>query len=634
LLEPQNRQLLLDALRPPADYQLDRAIGTTYSLDLISLLAAPLGFALLDREGADGRLVADPIALLEAVRRNADRIDVFCQAGKIAIPRQHRSIFGYLESSVHEVVAPNREAIFHPKVWVIRYRHAGGRLMYRMLCLSRNLTLDSSWDTVLQLDGERGPQAAIDPRLPGFVERLPELAVRNGMPEDRRAAIHKLADELRTITFKPPEAFDRLAFWPLGLEPDVWPFGGLGDRLLVVSPFLTAGCISRLHRKGARDIVVSRTEAFDLIGAQALARIQETLVLSSSVRESSELDSGAQEGQRSAAALVEAIGEASGADLSGLHAKLYVSDLASRSRVWTGSANATDAAFGGNVEFLVELEGPKSRCGIDAVVGHRADGVGMRQLLEQYSPAQDLARELTAAEDLDRRLDELCRAMARRPFVANVQPLGDDVYSLRLEIGEPDDQSEDIWSTMSGVDVRVRPLSVGDAFFLQPVLAGGMASIDFGRVSFAALTSFFVVRLEVTAGDLTVRAEFVVNADLLGAPEDRRERTLVALLGNGSDLVRLLALLLGALDADDMACATDLVTGERSPQGEPWLFVHGHGLLEPMVRALANDPQRLDQIHRLVGELESTESGRRLLPSGWHDVWEPIWQARQTLGAS
>jgi hypothetical protein len=41
MLEPDGRTLLLDALRPPLGYQLDAAAGTTYSLDLVSLLTAP-----------------------------------------------------------------------------------------------------------------------------------------------------------------------------------------------------------------------------------------------------------------------------------------------------------------------------------------------------------------------------------------------------------------------------------------------------------------------------------------------------------------------------------------------------------------------------------------------------------------
>lgn len=164
MLEPEGRHLLLDALRPPTGYVLDRAIGTTFSLDLAALLTAPVGFALLDREASDGRPTTDPVALLEAVRRNADRIDIFCQAGLIGLPSQYRPIVSYLESSVHEVTAPRAGAIFHPKVWLIRYRRtddAPGEHMplkrHRLLCLSRNLTFDRSWDTILRLEGEAGP---------------------------------------------------------------------------------------------------------------------------------------------------------------------------------------------------------------------------------------------------------------------------------------------------------------------------------------------------------------------------------------------------------------------------------------------------------------------------------------------
>src|SRR5687767_6042393 len=95
MLEPASRLLLLDALRPPSGYRLDHAVGTTFSLDLAALLAAPVGFALLDREADDGRPVTDPVALLEAVRRNADRIDIFCQAGQIALPPEYRPIISY-----------------------------------------------------------------------------------------------------------------------------------------------------------------------------------------------------------------------------------------------------------------------------------------------------------------------------------------------------------------------------------------------------------------------------------------------------------------------------------------------------------------------------------------------------------
>jgi hypothetical protein len=66
---PDERQHLLELLRPPVRCKLDVAVGTTYSLDLISALMLPLSFAFFDWEHEDGELVADPLALLEALRR-------------------------------------------------------------------------------------------------------------------------------------------------------------------------------------------------------------------------------------------------------------------------------------------------------------------------------------------------------------------------------------------------------------------------------------------------------------------------------------------------------------------------------------------------------------------------------------
>ncbi|MBX9719438.1 MAG: hypothetical protein K2X36_11450, partial [Microbacteriaceae bacterium] len=81
MLDPRGRQLLLAALRPPDGFRFDCAVGTTFALDLIALLTAPLAFAMFDWQDDEGRLTADPagpgadpLALLESLRRCADRI--------------------------------------------------------------------------------------------------------------------------------------------------------------------------------------------------------------------------------------------------------------------------------------------------------------------------------------------------------------------------------------------------------------------------------------------------------------------------------------------------------------------------------------------------------------------------------
>jgi hypothetical protein len=140
-----------------------------------------------------------------------------------------------------------------------------------------------------------------------------------------------------------------------------------------------------------------------------------------------------------------------------------------------------------------------------------------------------------------------------------------------------------------------------------------------------------VIDMELHEGDARATAAFVINAELVGAPNDRRERTLVTLLENGRDLIRFLLLLLGEIGADDLVGAIDVLTGDKTPQGDGWLFGQWNALFEPMVRALALEPARLDEIARLMRELETTEAGKRLLPIGWREVWQPLWQAREAV---
>src|SRR5689334_11800695 len=107
MLDPQrNRQLLLDALCPPVDYELDYALATTFSLDLLTLLVAPVAFTVF---GTQQDVPTDnPVLLLAALKRYADRISLFCQAGRIAIPRRETPLIAYLENTIFEVLPPNQ----------------------------------------------------------------------------------------------------------------------------------------------------------------------------------------------------------------------------------------------------------------------------------------------------------------------------------------------------------------------------------------------------------------------------------------------------------------------------------------------------------------------------------------------
>ena len=190
----------------------------------------PLSFAFFDWEHEDGELVADPLALLEALRRYGDRFTIFCQSGQIRLPRKYQPLVTFLEPCIYDVKAPDADGVFHPKVWALRFIAEDGAIRYRVLCLSRNLTFDRCWDTVVALDGEltdRSNAIAANHPLADLIAELPGLA-RQPLPRPRRQGVEKIADELRRVRFTWPEGFDEkeCRFWVAGLNGKIAaPFG-------------------------------------------------------------------------------------------------------------------------------------------------------------------------------------------------------------------------------------------------------------------------------------------------------------------------------------------------------------------------------------------------------------------------
>jgi len=195
MLDPQDRTLLRDVLRPPAGFTLDRALLTTFSLDLTALLTVPVAFTVFQLQDERRNLAADPLALLESLRRFARKMTVFCQGGQIYIPKQGQLLLSYLETSVIEVTSP-AGGVFHPKLAVLRYvdetsltpHDSPSHRPLSVLCSSRNLTFDRSWDTML--GNRRATRGSTQERIFAKIilwrdssERLPDMAMHPPAPD-------------------------------------------------------------------------------------------------------------------------------------------------------------------------------------------------------------------------------------------------------------------------------------------------------------------------------------------------------------------------------------------------------------------------------------------------------------------
>lgn len=618
MLDPHDRRHLIEALRPPPGYQLDYAIGTTYSLDLLALLTAPLAFTFFDWEadGALGRPTADPLALLEALRRHADRITIFCDAGRIAIPSDSQQLFAYLEGSVVEARAP-RGGAFHPKVWVLRFLGVDDAVAYRVLCLSRNLTFDRCWDTLLVLDGvlpANGVALPGNAPLCAFVAALPAMTVRGELSDTARERITVLANELACVPFEPPPGFEALAFHPLGLAGTaIQPFGTRYDGMLVIAPFVSASRLGELGRLGQNNILVARLEELQTLAPSALRAYQRIFTLSPDANPEDADETLAEE--RSQDTLV------------GLHAKLFVADDGEQAHIWTGSANASDAAFTTNVEFLVELTGPRRRCGIEAVLGENRDGgpVGLIALLQPFDPNQPPVEIDPAQQALDDLVEDMRQRIARLDLAAHITPGStDDVYDVTLQLPTGTN------FMLPDVTVRCWPIT-RSSLNISVVETGTPTFVRFNDLSFEALTSFFAISVEAARGGIKSRCAFVLNLPLLGAPENRRERLLHSLLQSRDQVLRFLLLLL----ADDSELLAGMTMTIREPGQVTGVgqAMFGLPLFEALVRALDRDPDKIEHIARIVDDLCKTAEGRQLLPETFDSIWAPIWAAHTGVQA-
>ncbi|MHC9296591.1 phospholipase D family protein [Mycobacterium sp. LTG2003] len=611
MLEPDSRAALTEQLRPPSGFQLSHAVATTFTLDLTAALSIPLAFA-----AHRVRESRDPIAILDAVRRAADKIDLFAQAGQVAEPRKTSDLFALLEPMIHPVQAPRRNLLFHPKVWVLEYANGDSR-SYRMLCASRNLTDDRSWDLVVRLDGLVGdrPTEQSAP-LAAFVRALPAMGVQP-LTSDRVARIVALADAVAAVEWERPADVRSLRFHPFGVpriptRPVHELFSGV--RHGIISPFVSDdGIVRILPPQSNATTVLARREQLDRLSAATLSRI-EGLVLDEAANDDASDEVGHSESTSDGTHRL-----TPAESLAGLHAKAFVVDRQSGSHLYVGSANATAPAFGGNVELLVEFEGPRTKLGVAALLGEQSP---LRGLTIPYQPAGGAD---TPAEELaNQALEQVLRELASRRYFARVtseESVGVNAFRdgheaiPQYRILLTADGSADI---PDGMNARVSLLTRTANTAAVPG-----APAEFDGLALTDITPFVVIRI---TDQRDVTASTVVAAILDGDVPGRQDAVIARQLADRSAFMRLLALLLaleggdGSLHFDDLASAV-----------EGWAD-DGSGLFETLVRAIGVGHSGLADVRRIVEHVRAAEERRSdgeqsVLPDGFDELWAAVWEA-------
>ena len=612
MLAPENRRLFLGTLRPPDGYAFDRAIGTTFTLDLMTLLSVPLAFTFRDAHDGEGELSRDPLAMLESARQSASRIALFCQGGRTSVPRPGQHALAFIEDSVIQVFPPHdgpAGAVFHPKIWLLRYESADGPVRYRLVCQSRNLTFDSSWDLSLVLDGELNESRTgeIDVNLPlsDFIRALPGMAA-SPISAGHLETVELLAREVGRVEFRTPRGLSLSRFLHLGIHGSNAPYPDRPRRrLLVISPFLDGGFLKSVVARRRGCVLISRREELLKVPHDAVAAFDRVYAFRTALEpEPEDADDAV-------------------VPLAGLHAKMFVIDDGWNARLAVGSANATGAALGNpprNVEFMVELVGKRSRFGIDALLSAGKDGEAgtLVSLIEEFDKEEAGTVE-EAPEDLslERLLDAAADTLARCDIWGQVEATDGGRYTLRLKVSEPAELPPEV-SEVSCWPVTLR--NAGRSTFRD--------GAEFTGLSLQELSGFLAIEVRADYSGRSGRKRFARTIALSGTPNDRLQQLLASMLSDRNRLMQLLWLLLSPMD--DMSFGDFAQALNSGSERSDWGAVQS-GMLERMLETLGRDPAKLDSVATLIADLKKTESGAQLVDEELGAAWSKIWRVREKL---
>ena len=614
MLGPDDRKIYLNEIKPPVGYELDFALGTTYSLNLLSLIMVPLSLAFFSAESPE-EVLKSPQAILEALRRKSDDILLFCQQGQIKVPRKDTYLYNYLESIVYDVNPPSENGVFHPKIWVMKYVCEGEPAKYRVICLSRNLTFDNSWDIALTLEGnlrtDRTYAFSQNHPLGDFIAALPDLTAAE-IGEDKKEKLIEISKEVRRVKFTtPPNFSEEVDFIPLGIKGYRGPFTFKDyDRLMMISPFLNLSLTGEFLQSGEENILISTSGTLDGFSGEELNNLRSNSSIYI-IDEAAETMAAEEEGE------TEDKEEELEKDFSGLHAKLYIAESGWDAKLFTGSANASRAGFNGkNVEFLVGLEGRKSQIGIDEFLGDEEDKNSMYDLLTPYEVEED--EPVEEDKSAERAYEKLKQKLASLDLQIFINEAGEDLFDLIIY------SERELVLTEENFEIDIFPITLKNSKKkIDPLLKEG--EIRFEDVSLESLTSFVAFQAKILRdGSETKKGSFVFNLPAEDMPEKRNEFILQKIISNKEKFLEYLLFLLSDEEYKPGEAKRRAGTGQKFSRG----YMDEFPLLEEMIKAYSKNPKKLGDIKNLIDDLSKTDEGADKIPHDFMRIWRAFEEAR------
>lgn len=578
MLNPKNDRLDYGAiLTPPVGYELDFAVGTTYSLDLDALVGACLSLGL--SEDTDSELLNNPICLLEALRATGDKVALFCESGQIHMPGNPTALYVLLEKVVFSITTPKRRGIaaypsFHPKTWVLRFVNASKQYCYRFIVLSRNLTFDRSWDVTFWMDGKPvEEETEKNAPLADFLKYLTSHLPKDENGREKARKIRSLVRELSNVRFTPYEKeFYDYEFLPTGIPASDGKFYDIRNadlfkdtfhELMIMSPFLTGSVIKDFNDRNnstglrrERYLLLTREYSLGKLKPEDASNFELFIMKDNVIQGESRISEDAPESKP-----------------QDLHAKLYMTRKDSNSSLYIGSLNASHNAISGNVEFMLRLKAQNRYLNLTSLTESMFGK-------DEENPFQPITMKTAIVEDIEdptNRMNQIVKEITRGKLSATVLEQ-EGSYSICVETD---------YAGAEGYEISIKPLLSQRSNPLSNYIV-------FSNLSLMQLSEFYAIKV----ANEEAAIERVVLIPTANLPDNREKAVVNSVVSDKTNFYRYIAFLLG----DDLLLGMlDGVAGDKSSaNGMNHAQPVTPSLYEKMLKTAAQDPDKFKGIDYLI----------------------------------
>lgn len=598
-------------LMPPEGYETSFAIGTTYSLNLETMLHIPLALfhsKYLSEATDIHNLRAD---MLDALQKMKNKVFVFVHANNIKVSTKYNMLYNFLDQSIVNIGMDKAESNFHPKMWLIRYESKDD-YCYRLVILSRNLAPSTDFDIAasfdsFQTDSETNQNAALIDFC-GWLMR--KSRNKNVMRIIRR--------ELKRVKFDVPFPFvqSSFAFHPHTLKTNrhelTCPLinDSSWEESLIISPFVKKDALEKVVNKTSGNcFLISRKEELDKIDRNVIDKFSGGVYQFTDIDEIDEDNDDASLDMRQKISV-------------NLHAKLYIV----KARLWKehqanyhwyiGSTNCTDAALEKNIETLVHLKALK-QYGTD--VSPRAIVTGLldskQAIIEPYNCNSKLIDD-HEAESLKYRLRELKWTLSKLNIAGSATGLDKNKFRISVSVNSIE--------YLKRIKDNFKDMTISMRLFSNDHDCWNITSEDSyvftTPLSSQNISPFLIVTIKY--GDNKDEV-FLLKMDM-EIPKDRESRMMAEILDSEEKLMKYLMFLLdNDMDTDDLNIGIENAKVVEEKTMKEQVLDYRTPIMEKMLLTASRNKKALARMGETIDKIKGMKDmkGHPLLSRHFLSFW-------------